>query len=83
MGLFVVRANMLTIKSLQRAKRIIKIVSAFTLLIVGAAMLVLPGPGILVIAVALAVLATEFMWARRLLDRIKSRARPKRGGRQS
>ena len=63
------------IKTLQEAKRLIKIVFAFTLLIVGVAMLVLPGPGILIIIVALAVLSGEFIWARRLLERIKVEAR--------
>ena len=63
------------IKTLQEAKRLIKIVFAFTLLIVGVAMLVLPGPGILIIIVALAVLSGEFIWARRLLKRIKVEAR--------
>jgi hypothetical protein len=37
-------------------------------------MLVLPGPGILVIVVGLAVLATEFAWAERTLHRTRSRA---------
>jgi hypothetical protein len=46
-----------------------------TLLIAGVAMLVLPGPGILVIALALAVLRGEFIWARRLLERMKQGAR--------
>ena len=63
------------ITSLQEAKRLIKIVFALTLLIVGVAMLVLPGPGIVVITVALAVLSGEFIWARRLLDQIKKSAR--------
>jgi len=35
----------------------------------GAAMLVLPGPGIVVILVGLAILASEFVWAERALDR--------------
>jgi Flp pilus assembly protein TadB len=59
----------------QRAKRLIKVVFALTLLIVGVAMLVLPGPGIVVVTIALAVLSGEFMWARRLLDQIKAGAR--------
>jgi tellurite resistance protein TerC len=52
-------------------KRLIKIVFGFTLLAIGAALLVLPGPGWLVIAFGLAVLAGEYVWARRLLDRLK------------
>lgn len=37
-------------------------------------MLVLPGPGILVIFLGLVVLATEFTWAERALERTRSRA---------
>src|SRR4051812_759261 len=40
----------------------------------GIALLVLPGPGFLVIAAGFAVLATEYDWARRALDRTKDRA---------
>jgi uncharacterized protein (TIGR02611 family) len=40
----------------------------------GVAMLVLPGPGFLVIIVGLAILATEFVWADRLLRRARAKA---------
>lgn len=60
---------------LRRAKRLIKMVMGFTMLAIGAAMLVLPGPGIVTIMLALAVLGTEFVWARRLLERMKAAAR--------
>ena len=42
-------------------------------ILVGVVLLVLPGPGLLVIALGLAVLATEYPAARRLLDRVKAR----------
>jgi tellurite resistance protein TerC len=45
------------------------------LLLAGVAMLVLPGPGILVIIAGLAVLATEYAWAKRPLDAMRDRAR--------
>ena len=51
-----------------------KIVAGFALLVLGVLMLVLPGPGLVVIPLALAILAREFTWARRLLDRMKARA---------
>jgi len=38
----------------------------------GVAMLVLPGPAILVIPLGLAVLAVEFAWARRWLERLRN-----------
>ena len=55
-----------------RVKRAIKIVFGFTLLVAGVAMLALPGPGWLTIALALASLAGEFVWARKLLNRLKN-----------
>jgi len=45
------------------------------LVLLGMLLLVLPGPGIVTIAAGLAVLATEFAWARRLLDWFKTRFR--------
>ena len=65
----------MAVTTLAQAKRLIKIVFAFTMLLAGVAMLVLPGPGLLVIIAALAILSGEFVWARRLLDRLKSGAR--------
>jgi uncharacterized protein (TIGR02611 family) len=65
-------------ETLQQAKRLIKIVVGFTLLAIGVAMLVLPGPGIIMIMFALAILGAEFVWARRLLDRMKAAARDAR-----
>jgi len=59
------------IKSLQQAKRFLKILVGFTLLAIGIVMIVTPGPGWLTILVALGILAAEFVWARRLLDRLK------------
>jgi tellurite resistance protein TerC len=58
-------------KSFQQAKRFLKILFGFTLLAVGIVMILTPGPGWLTIMLALGVLAAEFVWARRLLDRLK------------
>jgi uncharacterized protein (TIGR02611 family) len=60
------------IETLRQAKRVIRVVVGFTLLIVGVLLLVLPGPGWVTIFFGLALLAAEFAWARRLLDRLKS-----------
>jgi uncharacterized protein (TIGR02611 family) len=57
--------------TVEQVRRIFRIVSGFTLLAVGAVMLVTPGPGWLVIFLGLGLLAAEFVWARRLMDRIK------------
>jgi uncharacterized protein (TIGR02611 family) len=45
-----------------------------TLLVAGAAMLVLPGPGIAVILLGLVVLSAEFQWAQRALAWLRERA---------
>jgi uncharacterized protein (TIGR02611 family) len=58
-------------KHLER-NRIIRVVVAlfgFLVVLAGLAMLVLPGPGLLVIAIGLGILALEFVWAERLLER--------------
>lgn len=59
------------LRTVQQAKRFFKILIGFTLLLVGLVMLATPGPGWLTIVLGLAVLAAEFVWARRLLDRLK------------
>ena len=45
----------------------------FIVVLAGVAMLVLPGPGLLVIAIGLGILALEFAWAERLLERAVDR----------
>ncbi len=62
------------ITTLQQAKRVIKIVIGFTILLLGGAMLLLPGPGVLIIVLGLAILGTEYVWARRLMKRVKDGA---------
>ena len=42
-----------------------------TVVLIGVGMLVLPGPGLLVIAGGLAILGTEFIWARRAMRNAK------------
>lgn len=61
------------LKTLKQAKRLIVIVVGFTILAAGVAMIVLPGPAFVVIPIGLAILATEFIWARNLLDKVKER----------
>ena len=52
-------------------RRVIIGVIGGTILLLGIAMIVLPGPAVVVIPLGLAVLATEFIWARRWLRRSK------------
>lgn len=68
----------LILKSMQQAKRLVIAVIGFTILMAGIAMIVLPGPAIIVIPVGLGILATEFIWARRLLKVLKHKFKSKR-----
>lgn len=61
----------LVMVSLRGARRIVVSLVGTTVLLVGVAMLVLPGPGLVVIPIGLAVLSTEFLWARRWLARVQ------------
>ena len=60
---------------LRHAWRTIIIVVGSTLVLIGLAMLVLPGPGIVVIIAGLAILAREFIWAQGLLDKAQNTAK--------
>ena len=55
-------------------KRFAVTIVGVALLVLGAAMMVLPGPGILVIVGGLALLATEYVWARRMLKTAQAQA---------
>ncbi len=58
-------------RHLQRATpvRWLFVIAGFTILLVGLAMLVLPGPALAVIPIGLFVLALEFQWAEEWLER--------------
>jgi uncharacterized protein (TIGR02611 family) len=56
---------------MEQVKRIARVVLGFALLLAGILMIVLPGPGWVTIALGLALLAPQFPWARRALERIK------------
>ena len=64
-------------KSIKQAKRFIVVVIGFTVLAIGIAMIVLPGPAIIVIPLGLSILATEFVWAKRFLEKMKNKLKSK------
>lgn len=59
---------------LRAARKIAVAIVGAAVLIAGVALIVLPGPAFVVIPAGLAILATEFLWARRLLRYAKDRA---------
>jgi len=58
----------------RQAKRLVIFLIGATVIALGVAMLVLPGPAIIVIPTGLGILATEFVWARHLLRRLREGA---------
>ncbi len=55
-------------------KRIAVTIAGAVVVLVGIALLVLPGPGWVLIFAGLAILSTEYVWARRLLEKAKEKA---------
>ncbi len=72
--------NSFFLKSINQAKRLIIAIVGFTVLLIGLAMIVLPGPAFIVIPVGIGILAIEFAWARRLLKRVKFKIQNLRKG---
>lgn len=56
------------------AKRVIIAVVGGTVLFLGIAMIVLPGPALVFMPLGLAILATEFVWAKKLLKKVRQQA---------
>lgn len=50
-----------------------------TVLLFGIALIVLPGPAIVVIPLGLGILATEFLWARRWLSKARNMLKDAKG----
>ncbi|HEY6420695.1 MAG TPA: PGPGW domain-containing protein [Candidatus Binataceae bacterium] len=59
------------VETIRQAKRLIVAVVGFTVVLLGTLMIVTPGPGLLTIILGLSILGAEFVWARRLLKRLK------------
>lgn len=65
------RRGFMIFRTIGQVRRAFRIIAGFTLLLVGVVMFVTPGPGWLVIFFGLTLLAAEFVWAKRLMDRMK------------
>lgn len=62
------------VPNLRFAKRIVVAVIGGTVTLIGIALIVLPGPAFIVIPIGLSILATEFLWARRWLNKARKMA---------
>ncbi len=56
------------------AKRIVVAVIGGTVTLIGIALIVLPGPAFVVIPIGLSILATQFLWAKRFLQKARQMA---------
>jgi tellurite resistance protein TerC len=58
-------------ENIKIVRRVIVSVIGATVLLIGVVLLVLPGPAFIVIPVGLAILASEYAWARRWLRKVR------------
>lgn len=61
-------------ESYRTIRRVAVAVIGFTVLAIGIVLIVTPGPAFVVIPIGLGILAVEFAWARRWLEKIKEKA---------
>jgi uncharacterized protein (TIGR02611 family) len=71
------------VDNIKVVRRVIVSVVGVTVVLIGIALLVLPGPAFVVIPVGLAILATEYAWARRWLKKARRIASDVVSGRQT
>jgi putative transmembrane protein PGPGW len=64
-------------------RKVVYSVVGLTLLLLGVAMIVLPGPAIIFIPLGLAILASEYAWARRIMRRGRVFVEKAKRGRKS
>ncbi len=57
--------------AIKHARQIVILIIGVSLVALGLALLVLPGPGVLIFAVGLGVLSLEFVWARQWLAKVR------------
>jgi uncharacterized protein (TIGR02611 family) len=71
------------VENIKVVRRIIVSVVGATVLLIGIALLVLPGPAFIVIPIGLAILATEYAWARHWLRKVRQIANGVISGRRA
>lgn len=60
----------------QTATRMLRLIAGVLVIFAGILLLVLPGPGLLVIIAGLALLGVKMKWVDRLIDRMRNRKEP-------
>lgn len=59
--------------AVRAARKVVVSTVGGLVIVVGLALLVLPGPGMLVVLLGLGILSTEFHWPKRLRERLRDR----------
>lgn len=59
-------------RSVKLARKVGVALVGFPVIVAGVAMLVLPGPGLLVILLGLLIISWEFDWAKRYVDKVRA-----------
>jgi len=75
--------SLVRLDNVKVVKRVIVSIVGATVLLIGIALLVLPGPAFIVIPVGLAILATEYAWARHGLRKVRRLASDVVSGRKT
>lgn len=57
--------------TLRKARQLVVGIVGCTVVLIGIIMIFTPGPAVVVIPLGLGILATEFLWARTLLQQVK------------
>jgi uncharacterized protein (TIGR02611 family) len=65
--------NAFVSKTIKQSKKLVISVIGFTVLLIGLAMVVLPGPAFIVIPIGLGILAAEFVWASKFLEKVRNK----------
>ena len=60
-------------KTLKQLKKAIIGIIGGTIVLIGIVMIVLPGPAFLIIPLGLSILATEFLWAKKMVAVLKTK----------
>lgn len=71
--------RIIQMKGVPWLRKAIVAVVGFTVVLIGVVMVVTPGPAIVVIPLGLAILATEFVWAQKLLKWAQEMVKKKLG----
>lgn len=72
----------LAVRTMHQARRAMALVIGSAVVLVGVAMIVLPGPAAIMIPLGLLIMSLEFAWAARWLARVRARVNGRRGRNQ-